>query len=235
MARHFTITIEQEMKKRGLMYHSVGHGWTCRALGIDVAHWNPHYQPLTEDIKNLIAEVNGKREFQWDRPMITSLCFGNPEVPRKRIVATIADYAVEHPEVEIYLHVWLDDGGNNKCECSLCNNITPSDAYVKMLDAVDKELTKRKSPMKLVFLSYSDLLWPPQDSAAKLNPDRFIFMYANSRQSYSESLDPAAAPSVPQYVRNKNATKRDASEFNGFLRGWKRLLLRETAFCSNIT
>lgn len=218
MARQYSLTVEQELKKRGMAYHAVGHGWTCRALGMDIADWDPHYTKAQADAKELIAEVNGKREYFWDRPMITSLCFGNPDVMRK-MVDTIVGYAAEHPEVD-YLHLWLDDGGNNKCECPKCKGSLPADLYVKMLEQIDKELTKRKIPMKLVFLSYSDLLWPPK-AKVSLNTDRFVFMYANSRESYSQSLDAKAKPTVPAYVRNHSKLTRDDGEFNGFLKGWK--------------
>ena len=220
MARHYTIHIEQEIRKRSLIYHAVGHGWTCQALGMDVADWGPHYQPLEPGVKELLAEVKGKRDFQWDRPMITSLCFSSADVER-RMVEVIARYAVEHPEVDL-LHVWLDDGSHNKCECRNCAKHLPADLYIKMLRKLGKALDRAGSRVRIVFLSYSDLLWPPVRETADLDTERFVFMYANSRESYAGSLEKTAAGPLPEFVRNRYALKRDWKEFNAFLQGWQR-------------
>lgn len=220
IARHFTIHIEQEIQKRGLIYHAVGHGWTCDALGMNIADWNPHYEPLAPEVKELIAEVKGKREFQWDRPMITSLCFSRAEVER-RMVEVILKYAVAHPEVDL-LHVWLDDGSRNKCECKECSKQLPADLYAKLLRKLGAALDRAGSKVKIVFLGYSDLLWPPVKEKEGIDPERFVFMYANSRASYKDPLEVISDCALPKYERNAFVLKRDAQEFNAFLQGWQR-------------
>ncbi|MGE5557101.1 MAG: DUF4838 domain-containing protein [Bacillota bacterium] len=219
-ARRFTITIEQEIKKRGLIYHSVGHGWTCKAIGLEIAHWDPCYAPLSPGVKEMLAQVNGKREFLWDRPMITSLCFSRTDVG-DRMVRTVVEYALEHTEVD-FLHVWLDDGGNNKCECEECGRERIADRYVKMLGRIGKILDEKGSKTKIVFIAYSDLLWPPEAGTVSLDADRFIFMYANSRQSYQEPLKFLPDGVIPPYKINQNKLQRNMEEFNGFLQGWKK-------------
>jgi len=220
-ARAWTITIEQEIQKRGLVYHAVGHGWTCRTLGIEASHWDPYYQPLAAEDRAMIAELQGQRAFLWDRPMLTSLCFGNPTV-RQRMVDTVTQYALQHPEVDL-LHVWLDDGGENKCECPLCREHLPSDLYVLLLHELDQALSAMGSTQRIVFLGYSDLLWPPVEQSVVLNPARFVFMYANSRGAFTETLaDASTVAQIPTYQRNRNQLARTANEFQGFLRGWQQ-------------
>jgi hypothetical protein len=221
-ARAFTIRIEAEIRRRSLQYHAVGHGWTCRALGLDVSHWNPVYLPLDENERGMLAEVGGVRAMRWDRPMITSLCFSRADV-RRRMVGVIVEHALAHPEVDL-LHVWLDDGGQNKCECPRCRKKILSDWYVDLLQELDAALTQAKSPMRIVFIGYSDLLWAPLAGAKQLDPRRFSFVYANSRRSYGEALpDPATLqPAVPELVLNKSKVENTPEEFLGFLKEWQK-------------
>ncbi len=215
----WTIRLEEEVRKRGMIYHGVGHSWTCRALGMELSHWNPVYAPLTSEQRGMLAEVKGVRAMQWDRPMLTSLCFGRHDV-RTRMVETVLEYAEQHPEVDL-LHVWLDDGGNNKCECDICAERLPSDWYALMLNELDAALTARGNAMRIVFLGYSDLLWAPGADAPKLSVERFIFMYANGLSN--PPLDASfPASSLPPYARNQTNFKRDLGEFLVFLQDWQR-------------
>jgi hypothetical protein len=90
------------------------------------------------------------------------------------MIRAVADYAAEHPEVDL-LHVWMADGMNNDCECELCRNTRPSDFYLMMLNAMDRELTRRGIKTRLVFLAYGDLLWPPEKG---IESGRFVMMFA---------------------------------------------------------
>jgi len=197
----------------------VGHGWTCQALGIDISHWDPIGVPLTEETRGMLAQVRGQRALQWDRPMITSLCFSQPQV-RRRMVQSIVDHSLAHPNVDL-LHVWLDDGGNNKCECEECSKSRPADLYVQMLHELDAALTAVSSPMRIVFISYSDLLWPPKEGTKPLNPQRFTFLYANARASYQQALTAQGAATMPDYVRNQTGNTQTPECFRGFLNAWK--------------
>jgi hypothetical protein len=220
-ARAWTIRVEQEIARRSLVYHAVGHGWTCLALGLELSHWNPTTVPDLAAITPMLAEVQGRRALQWDRPMITSLCFSQEKV-RSRMVAAVVEHALHHPEIGL-LHVWIDDGGNNKCECANCRNVLPSELYVNLLRELDAALTARGCPVRIVFLGYSDLLWAPGADAPPLDPKRFVFMYANGRSPYTTALKPVppAAATIPPFVLNKSRLKRDMAEFQGFLQCWQ--------------
>lgn len=218
-ARAFTLRIESEIQKRRLEYHAVGHGWTCRALGVDVSHWNPISVPLTDETRSMLALVGGQRALRWDRPMLTSLCFSQPEV-RRRMNQAIVDYATGHPEVDL-LHVWVDDGGLNKCECEACARTLPADEYVKMLHELDAALTVAGSSMRIVFIGYSDLLWAPKKGTPPLNPGRFAFLYANARSDYAQALSADGPAEVPDFVRNQGMDLNTPERFRGFLKGWQ--------------
>ena len=218
-ARAFTVRIEAELARRGLHYHAVGHGWTCQALGARISHWNPVSLPLNAETRGMLAQINGQRVLRWDRPMITSLCFSQPEV-RQRMIGAIVKHALVNPQVD-QLHVWLDDGGNNKCECDACSQRRPSDDYLQLLHELDASLTAVASPMRIVFIAYSDLLWPPAPETARLNPERFVFLYANGRASYRETLAVEGDSEIPPYVRNQPADVCRPDRFRGFLKGWR--------------
>ena len=87
----------------------------------------------------MLAEVDGRRGYRWDRPMITSLCFSQDEV-RRRMVEVVVSHAVAHPEVD-YLHVWIDDGFSNKCACEECIKVNK-----KMFVYNDKKQAYIKDP-----------------------------------------------------------------------------------------
>lgn len=221
-ARAITARVEAEAARRGLVHHAVGHGWTCMALGLDLSDWNPQPVPGIEALRPLIAEVGGKRALQWDRPMITSLCFANPEARRRLVDAAVA-HAVANPGIDL-LHLWIDDGMHNKCECALCAVKSPSDWYALMLQELHVALGAAGCAMKVVFLGYSDLLWAPSATAPAIDPGRHVFMYANSRGDYLRPMKPLPADraTVPPYVRNKSRLVRDQAEFQGFLAGWQQ-------------
>jgi hypothetical protein len=211
----------REIEKRGLLYHAVGHGWTCMPLGIPALGWDYGTPEIGDPEKQYLALVNGKRELFGGVPLNTNLCYSNPEVQRL-VCHSIAAYLERHPEVE-YLHFWLADGQNNQCECEGCRGTRPADFYVQMLNALDALLTSRGIGTRVVFLLYVDLLWPPERERLR-NPDRFVMMFAPITRSYSHAF-PAAAPEqrTPEYHRNRLVFPREAGGNLLFLRDWQRL------------
>lgn len=210
-----------EIKKRGLMYHAVGHGWTCEPFGIPGESWIPADDSTVPDsVRPYLAEVNGKRELWGGIALNTNLCYGNPET-RDRITTSIADYCAAHPEID-YLHFWLADGTNNHCECPLCRDTLPSDFYVMMLNELDAKMTARSIPTHIVFLAYVDLLWEPEKERI-LNPDRFVLMFAPITRTYSAPFlpDAAFAGELPAYERNKNVMPSSVSENVERLKRWQ--------------
>jgi hypothetical protein len=209
----------REIKRRGLIYHAYGHGWTSAAIGLtDAQSVDPNYK-ITGEAQKFLALVNGERKTQRS-PMDTQLCYGNPEV-RQRMVRTIADWAEAHPEVDL-LHIWLADGMNLHCECECCRDTRPSDFYVMMLNGVDRELTQRGVKTRLVFLIYVDLLWPPEKERFT-NPDRFVMMFAPIGRSYADPYDVSEDATITPYVRNKTSNPSSGKENVAFLRAWQKV------------
>ena len=73
----------REIKRRDLLYHAVGHGWTCEPFGIPGLGWEQRQeQSCREDVTPYLAEVNGERALWQGIPLNTNLCYSNPEVRR---------------------------------------------------------------------------------------------------------------------------------------------------------
>src|SRR5690606_31985138 len=118
----------REIRRRGMIYQAIGHGWTGRFFGLpdsmcDQDSRHGRFEVSSED-RQYLAMVNGERISGNRGAVFTELCYGNPET-RRRLVQAAADYAEEHPEVDI-LHFWLSDATNANCECDLCRDTRPS-------------------------------------------------------------------------------------------------------------
>jgi hypothetical protein len=219
-ARDYTRKIEQELARRGMIYHAVGHGWTCEAYGIPGLGWDTMQEDWSDEVVSALALVDGKRAMWRDIPLITSLCFSQPGV-RQKVIGCVLDYLEQHGNIHA-LHFWLDDGFNNKCECPGCQEMLPSDFYILLLNELDEAMTARGLNEKVVFLCYADMLWPPE-SKRLANPDRFIFMFAPITRSYRRPLFPQdAAFPIPPFERNKLVFSSNNDEQLAFLRGWQK-------------
>ncbi|MBE7052260.1 MAG: DUF4838 domain-containing protein [Ruminococcaceae bacterium] len=209
---------EAEMKKRSLMYHGVGHGWTTQAFGIDGSSWSVHEEP-EEKYRDVLAEVNGERKLWQGIPLNTNLCYSNPKA-RSRVTDNIVEYLKIHPEVS-YLHFWLGDGFNNNCECDNCRKKRTSDYYVQMLNELDKKLSDANLNTKIVFLIYVDLLWKPLTERL-INKERFVLMFAPISRSYSTSFNPRSNASMRPYELNKLVFPTNVDENLAYLKDWKK-------------
>ncbi|MHB9038215.1 MAG: DUF4838 domain-containing protein, partial [Armatimonadota bacterium] len=218
-ARVYTANVVEEIEKRGLIYHAVGHGWTSEALGIGGLGWMSFEGKLPDGVQQYFAQLNGKRDFfYW--PISTNLCYSNPKA-RQLVTDEIAKYAQEHPKIDI-LHFWLADGENNQCECENCQQMRPADWYVKMLNELDEKLTAKGVPTRIVFLVYNDLLWPPEKEKIK-NPDRFILMFAPITRTFNETFASVSGePELSLYVRNKLQFPSEVKSNVKFLKAWQR-------------
>ena len=211
-----------ELKKRGLLYHVAGHGWTCEPFGIPGKAWTVLDDKLPEETLQYLAQVNGKRELWGGIPLNTNLCYSNPKV-RETVARAVAERCQAVPQIDI-VQVWLADGVNNHCECENCVKMRPADWYVMLLNEIDEELTRRNLPAKVVFLIYVDLLWEPRQLKLN-NPDRFILMFAPITRTYSGSI--ADAPEfdedkLPPYERNRLQFPSSVSENLAWLRRWQK-------------
>jgi len=195
--------LETEINKRGLIMGSIGHGWTCRPFGFpDSNNATNDFGELnfTEEQMSVVALRNGKREFFRKMPIYTNLCMSNPKV-RTAFAQCAADYAESHPNND-YLRISLSDGSCNHCECEQCRTMRPSDWYVKILNEIDEELTKRNLPTRLTFTAYLDTYFAPEHEKFN-NPDRFMMSYAPIGRDYTSSIteDTPIVEPMP-YVRN---------------------------------
>ncbi|MHB1002134.1 MAG: DUF4838 domain-containing protein [Armatimonadota bacterium] len=219
-ARKYTASLVEEIRKRGLLYHAVGHGWTCEPFGIPGLGWDDRVYDVPEESVQYLAQVNGVRELWYGVPLNTNLCYSNPKV-REIVTDEIVRYAGDNPAVDI-LHFWLADGSNNNCECDECVKARPSDFYVQMLNLLDEKLTEKNIDTKIVFLIYVDLLWEPIQDRIE-NPDRFILMFAPITRTYSHSFETSDKDvELPPYNRNKLEFPRDVDISVGFLKAWQK-------------
>ena len=212
---------ETEMKRRGLLLHKAGHGWTGEALGYDALSWDAEKQPLPEEKRPLAAQVNGVRDLWGGVPTNTNLCFAEPEAV-DTFASLVVEYAKKNPAAD-YVHVWMADSFNNVCECDICKATTLSDQYVAALNEIDRRLTELGLETRIVFLLYLELLWPPIRERLA-NPDRFVLMFAPISRTFEASYDlEGDEREVPPYVRNQITLPTDLKENLAFLRGWQKV------------
>jgi hypothetical protein len=225
--RAYKTAVAVEIKKRGMNYHDMGHGWTAKALGLPtdlVSPWNLYFPEIPEKVQKKmdkwLAMIDGKRAVVHNSPMNSNLFYGNPEV-REKIVQDMLAYCKAHPEVD-FLHLWLADSWNSQCECPLCADTTPSDFMVMICNRLDDCLNQAGLKTKIVFISYVDTIWPPAKETIK-NTDRFFLLFAPISRTYSQAYDPdtEGAELVP-YVRNKLPHPKSVKENIGYLKQWYR-------------
>jgi len=211
--KHFLTEAINEIKKLGLLYHSAGHGFNCEALGLAPGHKGA----VDEEIRNHLAMVNGKREIRLNA-CATNLCYSNPET-RKILISYMVDFAKGNPEID-FMHVWLADGTNNHCECDGCREILPSDLYIKMLNELDEQLTSNNLSIKVVIISYTDLIWKPTHERLK-NPQRFTLTHAPFFRSYRKSFKYAGKlPELPAFKKNSNIYPLSIEENVAYINDW---------------
>ena len=173
-----------KVRELGMILHRVGHGWTAFVLGLPGYGWVTTGQQPDPDKADWPALVDGKREV-WKKVSVnTELCYGRPEI-REALVANVLAYAREHSEVDA-LHIWMSDALNNKCECDKCAAVPATDWYVKIVDEIGHRVKAEGMTMRLVFLGYVDLLWPPVRE--RITADNVIFMYAPITRCFRHAL-----------------------------------------------
>ena len=214
---------EVEIAKRGLMFHDIGHGWTCKPFGFP-ANNNTRNQydvsGFTDEQKQVLAMRNGKRDFLQGVPIYTNVCMSNPEI-RKAVVDGIVDYALTHHNID-YLHVWLADCPRNHCECDECRKMTPSDWYMVMMNELDAALTDKKLDTRVVFIAYVDTMFAPEQIEIK-NPRRFSLLYAPITRDYQSSItEDTVVPPAPEYVRNAWKTPSTEQSYS-LLKKWQQI------------
>ena len=223
LAEEFNEKIRAAMAERDMIYHAVGHGWTCEPLGIPSRGWDEGIT-VPEQYRKYLALVHGKREFFKGVPLNTNLCYSQPEV-RKMMIDNMVEYLQERKDVDV-LHVWLGDNWNNYCECEDCKKKLPSDWYLILLNELDAELTRLGIHTKIVFLCYFELLLPPETERF-INQDRFILMFAPITRTYMRSYagDTEEARSIePKGFELNNFTPpTNVAENISYLYAWQKI------------
>lgn len=224
IAQEMSDALDLELSKRGLSHHRVGHGWTGEVLGYSSKYGWESGLTLPDEKKPLVAELDGKRELFDTAPILTSLCFSNPEVADK-MCALIVEYAKNRKDVD-YLHVWLSDARNNICECENCQKDIPADQYIRILNQLDESLTQAGLKIKICFLLYHELLFAPQKETLK-NPSRFTMMFApitrTFEMSYADVDYEHGIPSPKIYERNRIVLPNSLEENLSYLFSWQKV------------
>ncbi|HUS81117.1 MAG TPA: DUF4838 domain-containing protein [Armatimonadota bacterium] len=210
-----------EVKRRGLILHQVGHGWTAAALGLPTDGWVTYEGAIADADRELIALVNGERELWGGIPINTELCYSNPEA-RRRMVDAVMQWADRHREVDA-LHFWLSDAPNNHCECAGCSKHSPADWYAVLANELSPRLAEMAPDMKIVLLAYHDLLWPPETVVIDRGHGNLVSMFAPISRCYAHSLADPECDSGEQLVRparNDMAMPRHNRQLVDLWRTW---------------
>ena len=214
---------EVEIAKRGLMFHDIGHGWTCLPFGFPPNNsLNNRFDVsgIPEEKKGILALIDGKRDFMDSSPLFTNVCMSRPDV-RTAMATAVADYAENHSNVD-YLHVALSDGSNNHCECEECVKKIPSDWYVMILNEADEKLKERNLNTRIAFSAYTDTMFAPETERLH-NTKRFTLNYCAITRNYLSSIDEnTVLPETAPYVRNKLGSP-STEECFAHLRSWQKI------------
>lgn len=218
-AKRDLAAFERAAKRRGLLLHEAGHGWTGEVLGYRTLSWDT--QKEQNAYINRMAMIDGKRELFKGIPADTNLCYHSSDAA-DAFASLVTSYAQENPQTD-YVHVWLADEFNNLCECPDCCKTTLSDQYVELLNEIDKRLTKAGLATRIVFLIYQELLWPPKKSRL-INPDRFVLMFAPISRTFEKSYETDISDvKIPAFRRNRISLPADLKENLAFLREWQKV------------
>lgn len=207
----------EEIKKRDLIYHAVGHTWQCVPFGIE-GSFGKKGVTVPEESRQYLALINGKRELFEDNPLATEVCYSNREA-REIMIRAAVDYCKQHPEVD-YLHFWQSDGFNNCCECEQCRDKVAADLYIPLLNELDAAFTKEGIGAKIVFLCYTTLFWAPVKERL-INKERFVFM-GTVAHSYSKPIDALERKvEVPPYRLNQNEPPKTNEMCLAMIQKWQ--------------
>ena len=212
------------MKKRGLILHRVGHGWTSAAFGMPRSGWVTADEEVPAEYVPWLAEVNGERALYGGVPINTELCYSHGPA-FEAFVETVVRYCEEHPELDV-VHVWLSDATNNKCECDACRALSISDWYARIINALSEALYHRAPNTRFVFLAYNELLWAPEQVALDNLYGNAILMYAPIARCYGHSLADVDCDDGDKWPRpslNQYAVSRNNAFYAQRLAGWRKV------------
>lgn len=175
-------------KELGLIYESMGHGWTAWTLGFPPGSKKQEKYELKPPYLDMAAMLNGQRGIYHNSPGNTQLCLSNPR-SGKIMAGLIRDFAAKAPKEMDVLSVWMADGFNNWCECEQCAKVHPSDLWVQLINRISREVHRVRPDMRVEVLSYSVLMEPPPNERIDNRHGNIILMYAPFIRCYEHTLD----------------------------------------------
>ena len=211
-----------ELKKRGLLINTMGHGWTCIPFGVSDKGW--YVQDSTafpQEYKDICALVNGKREV-WDNvPLKTQLCYSNPYV-KNTMANAVLDYIHTHPFADV-VHFCLGDCYNNTCECPECTKGVYADYYIEILNEITDRLVKEGLKTKIACIIYLNTMQPPVFSKIR-NQENVLLEFAPiTRNFYEPFPDGFRIKEIPEYKTNGFKIMRSLDENLAYLYNWKKV------------
>ena len=216
-----TRELAEALRLRGLTLQQFGHGPTGEILGLSHWGWDPEKEPVTEEIKPYLAQINGVRDLWHKNPKYTQLCYSNPVIQEK-LAERVVELIQSHPEAGL-VNFFLSDHHHNFCECENCVRKRPTDWYVMILNKIDEKLTALGNKIKIGFAVYYDLLWPPAVEKFN-NPERFLLIACPVTRSYAEPFFSGdAAENIPEYLQNISPYPTDNREIRAFYNAWKNV------------
>ncbi len=223
-----TKDIIAELKKRGIILHRYGHGWTCRAYGVDdKVDWSKRDESeLPEDYRNALAMLGGKRRMNRNSPVLSQLCYSKPEV-RKKVVDELVRQAKLDPDCDV-IEFWMADGYANSCECEDCRKGHYTDHYLTVVNEACEELRKVAPDKRIVFNSYNDNLYPPEYTRIKY-PEMTIQEFAPITREYHDPLPSKFNDTtLPEYKTNVPELPLTADRNLAYLYHWKQIYKGDT-------
>ena len=210
----------EQLKLRGMRYGNGGHGITMGGFNIPAGISVEDAQPyMTEEFKESIALVDGKRDLHRNNLLFTQLCYSKPNV-RSKMATYVAEYCRTHPELDS-LGISFADGVNNHCECEECTKKNIADWLVMLLNEIDEKLTAIGLETKIVFSMYMHTLWAPTTERIQ-NENRFILHFCPFARYYNVPLTLESDCEVAPYVHNRVLNPKDPKELAPYVKEWKK-------------
>ena len=210
-----------ELKKRGLLVNTMGHGWTCTPFGVsDKGGYAQDESTFPQEYVDICALVNGKRRV-WDNvPLKTQLCYSNPYV-RRKMVDSVLEYVHTHPFAD-GVNFWLGDCYNNTCECPECTKGVYSDHYITIVNEITDQLVKEGLKTKIAICVYLNTVHPASLTKIR-NQENVLLLFAPITRNFYEPLpNEYKIKEMAEYKTNGFKIMRSVDENLAYLYNWKK-------------
>ncbi len=164
-----------ELQKRGMTLELGGH-------------YLPHFIPreMYRQHPEWFRFANGARVNEYN------FCPSNPEA-MAFLKDRVRRYVSQAIEADVF-NIWADDTAEDTstwCFCEQCQEYSPSDQNLIVMNAMAEAVKEVKPTGKLVYIAYHETIAPPQKVAPA---DNIVLMYAPRERCYAHALnDPDCA------------------------------------------